>query len=111
MSGKIGPGETPKTEKKEGFVEKHKSKIIAGGIGATVGAVALPLALPALGFTATGVAAGSGKNSWLFLCRLLLLVEKKARVSGTESFEFRLENFIGSFGRHFWPKCDFRAIF
>jgi len=51
MSGKIGPGETPKTEKKEGFVEKHKSKIIAGGIGAAVGAVALPLALPALGFT------------------------------------------------------------
>merc|ERR1711937_298478 len=59
MSGKIGPGETPKTEKKEGFVEKHKSLIIAGGIGAAVGAVALPLALPALGFTATGVAAGS----------------------------------------------------
>ena len=24
MSGKIGPGETQKTEKKEGFVEKHK---------------------------------------------------------------------------------------
>jgi len=59
MSGKIGPCETQKTEKKEGFVEKHKSKIIAGGIGAAVGAVALPLALPVLGFTATGVAAGS----------------------------------------------------
>ena len=41
------------------FKEKHKNKFIGALVGGVIGALALPVGLPVLGFTAAGVASGS----------------------------------------------------